>query len=179
MTGTVFAVASGKGGVGKTTTAINLGAMLAATNHEVIVVDTDLGMANVESYLDFKLTGPTLHEVLAGEAGIADAIYAAPGGIDVLPSSTDIHAFAQSQTANLQQVVAELRESYEYVLLDTGAGISYDTILPLSLTDGVLLVTTPDIAAVRDTAKTGELAARVEATVRGAVRCSPSEVTTS
>ncbi|WP_227353084.1 cell division ATPase MinD [Haladaptatus salinisoli] len=169
MTGTVYAVASGKGGVGKTTTAINLGAMLAAANYEVVVVDTDLGMANVEGYLDFELAGPTLHEVLAGEADVADAIYEAPGDIDVLPSSTDIHAFAQSQTANLQRVVAELRDSYEYVLLDTGAGISYDTILPLSLADGVLLVTTPDVAAVRDTSKTGELAARVEATVRGAV----------
>ncbi|WP_076430959.1 cell division ATPase MinD [Haladaptatus litoreus] len=169
MTGTVYAVASGKGGVGKTTTAINLGAMLASAKHEVIVVDTDLGMANVESYLDFEQTDSTLHEVLAGEATIEDSIYEAPGDIHVLPSSTDIHAFAQSQTAKLQQVVAQLREEYEYVLLDTGAGISYDTILPLSLSDGVLLVTTPDVAAVRDTAKTAELTARVEGTVRGAV----------
>ncbi|WP_435155877.1 cell division ATPase MinD [Haladaptatus sp. DFWS20] len=169
MTGTVYAVASGKGGVGKTTTAINLGAMLASAEHEVIVVDTDLGMANVEGYLDFEPTGSTLHEVLAGDATVEDAIYDAPGDINVLPSSTDIHAFAQSQTANLQQVVAQLRDEYEYVLLDTGAGISYDTILPLSLADGVLLVTTPDVAAVRDTAKTAELTNRVEGTVRGAV----------
>ncbi|WP_266079309.1 cell division ATPase MinD [Haladaptatus caseinilyticus] len=169
MTGTVYAVASGKGGVGKTTTAINLGAMLAAAEHEVIVVDTDLGMANVEGYLDFDPAGSTLHEVLAGEAAVEEAIYDAPGNIDVLPSSTDIHAFAQSQTAKLQQVVAQLRETYEYVLLDTGAGISYDTILPLSLADRVLLVTTPDVAAVRDTAKTAELTARVDGTVRGAV----------
>ncbi|WP_049969245.1 cell division ATPase MinD [Haladaptatus cibarius] len=169
MTGTVYAVASGKGGVGKTTTAINLGAMLASAEHEVIVVDTDLGMANVEGYLDFEPTNSTLHEVLAGEATVEDSIYEAPGDIHVLPSSTDIHAFAQSQTAKLQQVVAQLREEYEYVLLDTGAGISYDTILPLSLSDGVLLVTTPDVAAVRDTAKTAELTVRVEGTVRGAV----------
>ncbi len=169
MTGTVFAVASGKGGVGKTTTAINLGAMLASAGHEVIVVDTDLGMANVEGYLDFDLDGSTLHEVLAGDANVEDAIYSAPGDIDVLPSSTDIHAFAQSETAKLQQVATQLREEYEYVLLDTGAGISYDTLLPLSLADGVLLVTTPDVAAVRDTAKTAQLTAQVDGTVRGAV----------
>ncbi|WP_423743606.1 cell division ATPase MinD (plasmid) [Haladaptatus sp. SPP-AMP-3] len=169
MTGTVFAVASGKGGVGKTTTAINLGAMLAAANHEVIVVDTDLGMANVGGYLDLELDGATLHEVLSGDASVEDAVYHAPGNIDVLPSSTDIYTFAQSQTAQLQRVVADLTEDYEYVLLDTGAGISYDTILPLSLADEVLLVTTPDVAAVRDTAKTAELTARVEGTVGGAV----------
>ncbi|MCO8242596.1 AAA family ATPase [Haladaptatus sp. AB643] len=169
MTGTVLAVASGKGGVGKTTTAINLGAMLAAAEYSVVVVDTDLGMANVGGYLDFEIDGATLHEVLSGDAGIEDAIYNAPGEIDVVPSSTDIYTFAQSQTAGLQQVVADLREQYEYVLLDTGAGISYDTILPLSLADDVLLVTTPDIAAVRDTAKTAELTARVDGSVRGAV----------
>ncbi|WP_231186084.1 AAA family ATPase [Haladaptatus sp. DYF46] len=169
MTGTVFAVASGKGGVGKTTTAINLGAMLAAADHGVVVVDTDLGMANVGGYLDFEMDGATLHEVLSDDATVEEAIYHAPGDIDVLPSSTDIYTFAQSQTAQLQRVVAELREEYEYVLLDTGAGISYDTILPLSLADDVLLVTTPDVASVRDTAKTAELTSRVEGTVRGAV----------
>ncbi len=169
MTGTVLAVASGKGGVGKTTTAINLGAMLAAAEYSVVVVDTDLGMANVGGYLDFEIDGATLHEVLSGDASVEDAIYNAPGGIDVVPSSTDIYTFAQSQTAQLQEVVADLREEYEYVLLDTGAGISYDTILPLSLADDVLLVTTPDVAAVRDTAKTAELTARVDGSVRGAV----------
>ena len=169
MTGTVLAVASGKGGVGKTTTAINLGAMLAAAEYSVVVVDTDLGMANVGGYLDFEIDGATLHEVLSGDANVEDAIYHAPGGIDAVPSSTDIYTFAQSQTAQLQQVVADLREKYEYVLLDTGAGISYDTILPLSLADDVLLVTTPDVAAVRDTAKTAELTSRVDGTVRGAV----------
>ncbi|ODR79461.1 ATPase [Haladaptatus sp. W1] len=155
--------------MGKTTTAINLGAMLAAADHEVIVVDTDLGMANVGGYLDFEVDGATLHEVLSGDADVEDAVYHAPGDIDVLPSSTDIYTFAQSQTAQLQRVVADLTEDYEYVLLDTGAGISYDTILPLSLADEVLLVTTPDVAAVRDTAKTAELTARVEGTVGGAV----------
>ena len=169
MTGTVLAVASGKGGVGKTTTAINLGAMLAAAEYSVVVVDTDLGMANVGGYLDFEIDGATLHEVLSGDADVEDAIYHAPGGIDVVPSSTDIYTFAQSQTAQLQQVVADLRGKFEYVLLDTGAGISYDTILPLSLADDVLLVTTPDVAAVRDTAKTAELTSRVDGTVRGAV----------
>jgi septum site-determining protein MinD len=169
MSDTVYAIASGKGGVGKTTTAINLGAMLADRGHSVVVVDTDLGMANLADFLDFEIETPTLHEVLAGEADFEDAISRAPGGIEVLPSATDIEAFVKSDPANLQRVVASLREEYDYVLLDTGAGVSYDTLVPLSLADGVLLVATPDVASVRDTAKTGELAERVESDVRGAV----------
>ncbi|WP_435180671.1 cell division ATPase MinD [Halorussus sp. AFM4] len=169
MSDTVYAVASGKGGVGKTTTAINLGAMLADRGHAVVVVDTDLGMANLADFLDFEIETPTLHEVLAGEASFADAVDEAPGDIDVLPSATDIEAFVKSDPANLQAVVADLREEYDYVLLDTGAGVSYDTLVPLALADQVLLVATPDVASVRDTAKTGELAERVETEVRGAV----------
>jgi septum site-determining protein MinD len=169
MSDTVYAIASGKGGVGKTTTAINLGAMLADRGHSVVVVDTDLGMANLADFLDFEIETPTLHEVLAGEADPDDAVYRAPGDIDVLPSATDIEAFVKSDPANLQAVVEDLSETYDYVLLDTGAGVSYDTLVPLALADGVLLVATPDVASVRDTAKTGELAERVETEVRGAV----------
>ncbi|WP_276299447.1 cell division ATPase MinD [Halorussus lipolyticus] len=169
MSDTVYAIASGKGGVGKTTTAINLGAMLADRGHSVVVVDTDLGMANLADFLDFEIETPTLHEVLAGDADPEAGIYRAPGDIDVLPSATDIEAFVKSDPANLQDVVADLREEYDYVLLDTGAGVSYDTLVPLALADGVLLVATPDVASVRDTAKTGELAERVETEVRGAV----------
>ena len=169
MTGQVYTVASGKGGVGKTTTAINLGAMFAEAGSDVVVVDTDLGMANIAGFLDFEMTGATLHDVLAGEANVPEAIYEAPGDIDVLPSSTDIQAFARSETEKLPDVVAQLRAEYDVVLLDTGAGISYDTMLPLSLADAVLLVTTPDVASVRDTAKSGELTHHVGGTVRGAV----------
>jgi len=169
MSDTVYAIASGKGGVGKTTTAINLGAMLADRGHSVVVVDTDLGMANLAGFLDFDVEEPTLHEVLAEEADADEAIYDAPGGIDVLPSATDIEAFAKSNPANLSRVVAPLREAYDYVLLDTGAGVSYDTLVPLALADATLLVATPDVASVRDTAKTGELSARVGTAVVGAV----------
>ncbi|WP_132058216.1 cell division ATPase MinD [Halorussus amylolyticus] len=169
MSDTVYAIASGKGGVGKTTTAINLGAMLADRGHSVVVVDTDLGMANLAGFLDFEVESPTLHEVLADEATAEEAVYEAPGGIDVLPSATDIEAFAKSNPAALGGVVAALREQYDYVLLDTGAGVSYDSLVPLALADRVLLVATPDVASVRDTAKTGELAERVGSEVTGAV----------
>ena len=170
MSRTVYAIASGKGGVGKTTTAVNLGAALAEDGHAVVVVDTDLGMANLAGFLDFDSDdGATLHEVLAGEADIDDAVYAAPGDIDVVPSNTDIEAFARADTTRLREVVEELRGEYDYVLLDTGAGISHDTVLPLGLADEVLLVSTPDVASVSDTAKTGDLTERVGGTVAGAV----------
>lgn len=73
MSGHVYAVAGGKGGVGKTTSAINLGAALRAAGHDTIVVDADLAMANLGSMVDVR-SGPTLHDVLASEAALHEAL---------------------------------------------------------------------------------------------------------
>ena len=73
MTGHVYALASGKGGVGKTTSTINLGAALRAAGHDTVVVDADLAMANLGAMVDV-LSGPTLHDVLAGAAALHAAL---------------------------------------------------------------------------------------------------------
>lgn len=168
----VFAVASAKGGVGKTTTSINLGAAFAAMGESVVVVEVDLAMANVVDFLDLPFTvntDPTLHDVLADEAIVAAAICEAPGGFDVLPSGTALDGFAATDPQELREVVAMLRHEYDVVVLDTGAGVSYETVLPLGLADAVVLVSTPRVASVRDTRKTMDLVDRVDGTVEGIV----------
>lgn len=166
---TVYAIASGKGGVGKTTTTVNLGASLAATGERVVIVDADLGMANLDSFLGLTPDGPTLHEVLAGKVDVSEATYDAPGNLDVVPSGAELAGYADVDTSALAEIAAELRAEYDYVLLDVGAGVTHDSVLPLGIADAVLLVTTPDIAAVRDTVKTREITERLDGTVMGLV----------
>ncbi|MFB6071267.1 MAG: AAA family ATPase [Halanaeroarchaeum sp.] len=165
----VYAIASGKGGVGKTTSAVNLGAAVVEAGRSAVVVDLDLGMANLEDFLEVSSTPATLHDVLADDAPIDDAIASGPAGVDVVPGSDDIEAFGRADPAGLREVVADLRKRYDVVILDTGGGLSHDTTLPLGLADDVVIVTTPDAAAINNAAKTRDLVDRLDGTVEGVV----------
>jgi septum site-determining protein MinD len=108
----------------------------------------------------------SIHEILAGEGAVSDGLTEA-AGLTVVPGEQRIDAFAEADPAKLRRVINTLREAYDLVLVDTGAGLSHETTVPLGLADGVLLVTTPDEVAVSDTQKTAELAARVDGEVVG------------
>lgn len=166
----VLAVASAKGGVGKTTTAVNLSAALAAAGRTVALVEADLAMANVVDFLSFESEPTaTLHDVLAGTAGVDEALRPLPAGPDVLPCGTDLETFVAAEPAELRGVVETLRSRYEYVILDAGAGVSREALLPLGLADAVVLVSTPRVASVRDASKTAALAEGVGGSVEGVV----------
>ena len=168
MTGFVYTVAGGKGGVGKTTTAINVAVALQDAGYDVVVVDADLGMANLGAMVDIDHE-PSLHQVLAGKAAVSDAIVEGPGGVTVVPGERNLEAFADADPAKLRKVVKALSTAYDIVLIDTGAGLSHETTVPLGLADGVLLVTTADEVAIGDTVKTAQLAERIDGNVIGAV----------
>ncbi len=168
MAGYVCAVASGKGGVGKTTTTVNVGAVLESNGHDTVVVDADLGMANLAAMLGLEHEG-SLHGVLAGSETVSETLTDAQGGMTVVPGQQRLDAYADADPANLRSVIETLRDAYDVVLVDTGAGLSHEATVPLGLADGILLVTTADDVAVTDTAKTAELAERVGGTVIGAL----------
>ncbi len=181
MSGHVYAVAGGKGGVGKTTSAINLGAALRAAGHDTIVVDADLAMANLGSMVDVR-SGPTLHDVLASEAALHEALVWLPEDgsptrsppdegphLVAVPGSRSLDAFADADPDALGGVLRSLADAADFVLCDTGAGLSHENAVPLGVADGVVVVTTPDPVAVADARKTIDFTARAGGTIVGAV----------
>ncbi|GGN91662.1 MULTISPECIES: MinD/ParA family ATP-binding protein [Haloarcula] len=168
MAGYVCTIAGGKGGVGKTTTAVNVGAGLQELGYDVAVVDADLGMANLGAMLSVE-PEKSLHEILAGNAAVSEALTDAAGGLTVIPGEQSLEAFADADPAKLRKVIKTLRNAYDVVLIDTGAGLSHEVAVPLGLADGIVLVTTPDDVAVGDTVKTAELAERIDGEVIGAI----------
>ncbi|WKB52278.1 MinD/ParA family protein [Eleftheria terrae] len=148
----VVAITSGKGGVGKTFVSANLAAGLAKRGHKVLVLDADLGLANLDVVLNL-FPKITLHDVFTGKASLDEAVLAAPGGFSVLLAGSGLVEYSRLTPEvrdKFQSVIATLVPRYDYVLLDTGAGISDVVLYAVSLADEVAVVATPEPTSLTD-----------------------------
>lgn len=168
----VYAVGGAKGGVGKTTTSINLGAVLAADGYSVAAIEMDLAMPNCADFLGLDLTDtddPTIHDVLAGEAPIEAATYEIDSGLTVVPSTPELHDYDRTDLGRLPDLIERLRWHHDVILIDTPAGRSAETSHTFQVADSVLIVSTPRLASLRNARNTIELAARNDADVCGLI----------
>lgn len=150
--GKVLAVTSGKGGVGKTFVSANLAAALAKLGQRVLVLDADLGLANLDVVLNLY-PKVTLHDVFTGKAKLEDAIVRAPGGFSVLLAGSGMVEYSRLSPEvrdDFLRIMEGLVPHYDVVLLDTGAGISDVVLFAVSLASEVLVVATPEPTSLTD-----------------------------
>ncbi len=148
----ILAVTSGKGGVGKTMVTANLAAALARQGERVLVLDADLGLANLDVVLNLQ-PRHNLHDVFTGKAKLEQAVLEAPGGFHVLLAGSGLVEYSRltpDVQEQLQQVLESVRPRFDRILVDTGAGISDVVLYALSLADDVLVVATPEPTSLAD-----------------------------
>ncbi len=150
--GHIIAVASGKGGVGKTMVAANLAIALGARGHRVILLDLDMGLANTDIVLGVDAAG-TWSEVIAGRRTIEEVIVEAPGHISFMPGASgvaDLANLSEFERHQLLSMLQKIEHRYDVVVLDCGAGISRNVVGFGSAADTVLVLATPEPTAVTD-----------------------------
>ena len=148
----IIAVTSGKGGVGKTFMSANLAAALARRGERVLVLDADLGMANLDVVLNL-FPKVTLHDVFTGKCTLDEALLPAPGGFDALLAGSGLVEYSRLTAEVREQLLDVIRQvspRYDHILLDTGAGISDVVLYTASLADDILIVATPEPTSLTD-----------------------------
>lgn len=169
MVAKVYTIASGKDGTGKTTTTVNLGTALALLGKKTVIIDADIGMANLGLLLGLEKSPVTLHEVLSGKADVSEAVYEGPGGVKVVPCGISLQGFQNSDPEKLQEVMARLIDGIDYMLIDAPAGISKDGVIPLAIADKVILVVNPELSSMADALKTKVLTEMLGGEIGGAI----------
>jgi len=148
----VMAIASGKGGVGKTNVVAGLAMTLAQMGQRVVVLDADFGLANLDILLGLAPQW-TLEHVLRGEKLMEDILLDGPFGIKIIPASSGIQELTRldaSAELRLVQGLQRISQSNDWLLIDTAAGIHDSVIKLLMAAQEVLLVTTPEPTALVD-----------------------------
>jgi len=148
----VFAVTSGKGGVGKSNVAANLAIHVAKTGKRVLVIDADLGLANIEIIFGLK---PRYHlgDVLAGGRPIEEVLIQGPHGIALLPAGSGVQSLTQlTDTEKMQFITAldPLEELFDVVFIDSGAGIGDNVLFFVGAAQEAILVVNPEPTSLID-----------------------------
>jgi flagellar biosynthesis protein FlhG len=148
----VMAIASGKGGVGKTTVSANLAIMLARQGKKVLLLDADLGLANVDVMLGLNARRNLSH-VITGEAALEEVIIEGPAGIRIVPSASGKHNMLNMsavEQAGLIRAFGELTQDVDVLLVDNAAGISDSVVTFARASHEVIVVVCDEPASLTD-----------------------------
>lgn len=165
----IIVVTSGKGGVGKTVSAINLCAAINYFKKNVLVIDGNLTTPNVGIQLGSPEVPINLNHVLLGKAEPFEAVYEHESGIKIIPSSLSIKELKKIKLGKLKNFKKDFKKISDIVIIDSAAGLGEEALSVMELADEIILITNPEMTAITDALKTIKLAEQMKKHVLGVI----------
>lgn len=160
----IIGILSGKGGVGKTSSAVNLAMGLNYYGNKTVLIDGNLTTPNVGLHLGTTTVPVSIHNVLRGENTIHEAIYRHPSGIYFSPGSLAIEDMDNLKLSHLKSLK---NLNADYVILDGAAGLGKEALATIEHSDHLIIVTNPELPAITDALKTIKIATELNKNVLG------------
>lgn len=147
----VIAVTSGKGGVGKTTFSVNFSIILSKLGKKVIIMDGDLGLANINVLLGI-IPEHNIYDVFKGKKRVQDVIVSTHFGVDFIAGANGISQLANLSDSQRENFLKDLESlnGYDYMIIDTGAGVGQNVLGFLKPADEIIVITAPEPTAIAD-----------------------------
>jgi len=165
----LIVITSGKGGVGKTTTAINLGAAMNFFGKDVLIIDGNLSTPNIGLHLNSPEVPINLNHVLSKKADVFEAVYEHESGIKIIPSSLSIEELSKMNPGKMKFFKEDFKNISDCVIVDSPAGLGDEATSIIDIADELIVVTNPEMPAITDALKTIKLAEKMKKTVLGII----------
>lgn len=165
----IIVITSGKGGVGKTTSAINLGAAMNFFGADALVIDANLSTPNVGIHLGSPEAPVNLNHLLTKKADVFEAVYEHESGLKIMPSSLSIKELSKIKPERLKEFKEEFRKISEYIILDSAAGLGNEAMSAIKTADELILITNPEMPAITDALKAIKVAEKEKVPVKGVI----------
>jgi septum site-determining protein MinD len=165
----IIVITSGKGGVGKTTTAINLGAAINYFGKNVLVIDGNLTTPNIGIHLNSPEVPINLNHVLLGKADAFEAVYEHESGMKIMPSSLSIKELNKIKPEKIKDFKGDFKKIADYIIIDSAAGLGNEALSLIQMADELIIVTNPEMPAITDALKAIKIAEQMKKKILGVI----------
>jgi septum site-determining protein MinD len=165
----IIVIASGKGGVGKTTTVINLAAAMNYFGKDVLVIDGNLSTPNIGIHLNAPEVPVSLNHILREEAEPSEAVYEHESGIKIMPASISVKELKITKPEKMKDFKRDFKKISENIIVDCSAGLGHEASSAIRLADELIIVTNPELPAITDALKAVKIAEQMKKPVIGVI----------
>ncbi|MEM3091240.1 MAG: cell division ATPase MinD [Candidatus Pacearchaeota archaeon] len=165
----ILVITSGKGGVGKTTTALNLAAAMKYFGVDTMVIDGNLSTPNIGIHLNAPNVPTSLNHVLRGKAEPFEAVYKHESGIKVIPASISVKEYKRTKSDRIKYLKNDFKKMADYVIMDCAAGLGNEALSAIEAADELMIVTNPEMPAITDALKAIKIAEELKKPIKGII----------